>query len=93
MAAGLVAISSGVRKQSSKAVGCSEAANSGETLIEVPAPAAATDAHPGTSSPSVEMPSRTTSSGETPSDAAVDSRNACAKAMAAGLVVISSGVR
>ena len=92
MAAGLVAISSGVSQQSSNAVGCSEAANSGVTLTDMPPPTAE-PAQPGTLSPSVEMPSSTMSSGDTPRAAAVDARNASAKAIAAGLVAISSGVR
>ena len=48
---------------------------------------------PGVLSPSVEMPLKTIASAETPSDAAVVARNAAAKAIAAGLVAISSGVR
>ena len=91
IAVGLVAISSGVSQQSSKAVGCTEAANSGVTLRVVPPPIAA-PAQPGSSSPSVEMPLSTMSSGDTPSAAAVVSRNAAANAIAAGLVNISSGV-
>ena len=62
------------------------------TVAAVPTPGADPPEHPGVASPSVEIALRMMESTGTPSDAAVASRNDCAKAMAAGLVAISSGV-
>ena len=93
IAAALVVISSAVRKQSANASEpCRELANSFVTCSTTPPPAPP-PAHPGSSSPSVEMPASTIADGSTPRLAAVDARNASANAIAAGLVNISSGVR
>ena len=94
IAAGLVAISSLVSQQSANAsVLCSEPAKSGSTWIVRPLLTPDVGpAQPGTLSPSVEIPSSTIASGDTPRVAAVVARNASANAIAAGLVNISSGV-